>query len=288
VKTIFGNYQSYSGYFIIIGVVLYAIQIYADFSGCMDIIIGASKMYGVILPENFNSPFFAKNLSEFWRRWHISLGQWAKDYIMYPLLKSPFFQKIGVFFKNKLGKKLGKKIPVILAILILWLLIGLWHGASYRYIFAAGILPWLYLTFSLLFEDLPQKINDKWHLKTENFSFHLFQSLRTLGFMCLIWLFVCVPKLSESLLVIKAIFVIPAAGLGQTLPAFPVKALAISMGLFIIVDYLNYKGINALEQFIKQGLWFRWFLLLAVLAMILIYGVYGPGYNASDFIYGGF
>ena len=92
VNAIFSNYQTYSGIYLIVGVIFYAIQIYTDFSGCMDIVIGASKMYGVVLPENFLSPFFSRNLSEFWRRWHITLGTWTKDYIMYPLLISKPFQ----------------------------------------------------------------------------------------------------------------------------------------------------------------------------------------------------
>lgn len=288
VKAIFSDFNVYSGYYIIIGVVLYAIQIYADFSGCMDIIIGASRMYGIILPENFNSPFFSKTLPEFWRRWHISLGQWAKDYIMYPLLKSNFFQKMGIKCKNKFGKKIGKKIPTIFAIFILWLLIGLWHGASYRYIFAAGILPWLYLTFSLMFEDLLEKISIIFHLNKETFSFHLFQSIRTLSFMCLIWLFVCSPSLHESIDVIKSIFIFPIEGLMQTLPSLPNKIMAISLTLFVAVDYLSYKGIDVLKKFRNQGIWFRWLILLMLLVITLIYGVYGPGYNASDFIYGGF
>lgn len=288
VSTVFSDYHSYSGYYILLAVICYAIQIYVDFSGCMDIVIGASRMYGVILPENFNSPFFSKNLSEFWRRWHISLGGWAKDYIMYPLLKSSFFQKLGAACKNKFGKKAGKKIPMILAIFTLWLLIGLWHGASYRYIFAAGILPWIYLTFGQLFDELPKKINEKFHLKTDCFSFHLFQSLRTFGFMCIIWLFACAPSFLDSFSVIRAIFIMPLSGLLTNLPVLSTNVLAISLILVIIVDYLNYKEVNVFEKFKEQNLWFRWFMLFMVLAMILIFGIYGPGYNASDFIYGGF
>jgi D-alanyl-lipoteichoic acid acyltransferase DltB (MBOAT superfamily) len=270
VSAVFSNYKLYSGYYIVLGLICYAIQIYADFSGCMDIVIGASKMYGIELPENFRSPFFSRNLSEFWRRWHISLGTWAKDYIMYPLLKSSCFQKLNEVSKSKLGKKLGKKIPTILAILILWLLIGLWHGASYRYIFAAGILPWIYLTLSQLFEDVFKKVNDKLHFNVTCFSFHLLQSLRTLGFMCLIWLFVCAPRLSESFDVIKSIFVLPAESIYSLLPVIPIKIVSILLILVIIVDYLNYKDINAFEKFRNQNLWFRWFVLLILLSIIFL------------------
>lgn len=126
VRQVFTQYNDFTGFYIVIAVMFYAIQIYADFSGCMDIVNGASKMYGITLIENFESPFFSKNLSEFWRRWHISLGAWAKDYIMYPLLKSSLFQNLGKVCKNRFGKKIGKKIPTLLSIFILWFLIGLW------------------------------------------------------------------------------------------------------------------------------------------------------------------
>ncbi len=285
VKTIFSDYQVYSGYFIVIGVIFYAIQIYADFSGCMDIVIGASKMYGVTLPENFNSPFFSRNLAEFWRRWHISLGRWAKDYIMYPLLKSALFQKLLIVCKEKFGKNIGKKIPIILAIFILWILIGIWHGASYRYIFAAGILPWIYLTVSQLFENLPKKINEKFHINTECFSFHLFQSLRTLALMCFIWLFVCSPSFLESFAIIKSIFILPSMNSEINIP---LRILAIPCAIAIAAEYLNYIGYNVFELFKKQNLWFRWCALLLILFTTIIFGIYGPGYNASDFIYGGF
>lgn len=288
VRTVFNNYTHYTGIYIIIAVILYAIQIYADFSGCMDIVNGASKMYGITLLENFDSPFFSKNLSEFWRRWHISLGTWSKDYIMYPLLKSNVFQKLGKSCKKKFGKKIGKMIPTILSILILWLLIGLWHGASYKYIFAAGILPWIYLTVSQLLENPIEKFTQKLNIRTNCFSFRLFQSLRTIVLMCLIWLFACSPSLGQSIQVIKNIFVLSRVTLFEELPQLPINILLLTGGLVLVVDYLKYKGINVIEKFQQQNWWFRWGILLMIITIILIYGAYGPGYNASDFIYGGF
>lgn len=288
VTIIFSSYNIYGGFYIVIGVVCYAIQIYTDFSGCMDIIIGASRMYGVILPENFDSPFFSKNLSEFWRRWHMSLGAWSKDYIMYPLLKSSLFQKIGTKCKKKFGKNIGKKIPVILSIFILWLLIGIWHGASYKYIFAAGILPWLYLTISEIFEKVPSKLIKLFHINTNNFSFRLFQSIRTFLLMCFVWLFVCCPYLSDSIDVIKSLLTLKDIDLLPTLRVLNQPIFTIMLTLVIIVEYLNYKKINIFEEFRKQNIIFRWIILFSLIIIILIYGIYGPQYNAASFIYGGF
>ena len=288
VHTIFSNYYTYSGYYIIIGLVCYAIQIYADFSGCMDIIYGASRMYGITLEENFKSPFFSANLSEFWRRWHISLGQWGKDYIMYPLLKSDTFQKMAKVLKDKFGKKPSKLITTLTAILILWLFIGIWHGASFRYIFCAGILPWIYLTCGQLFEDKIKIINEKLHIRTECFSFQLFRRLRTLGFMCFVWLFACSDSLRDSIHVIRQLFNFPDLYYFQTLPQLPTIGLGIALFLVLVVDYLKYKEINVLDKFSEQNTIFKYIVLLLILYITFRYGAYGPGFNSVDFIYGGF
>lgn len=288
VTAIFNNYTEYSGIYIIFGVILYAIQIYSDFSGCIDIVIGASQTYGVKLPENFESPFFSANLSEFWRRWHISLGQWGKDYIMYPLLKSKTFQNLGNFCKKKFGKKIGKKIPTIISILILWLIIGIWHGAAYKYIIAAGIIPWIYLTVSELFSDIFKKMKEKLPIRTDNFSYRLFQSLRTFALMCFIWLFTLAPRFLDGFKVLASITKESNLDLRLNLPKIPYAIIGIACLIVLIVDYLKYKNINVLEWFNKQGIVFRYITVFSILYLILIYGAYGTGYNPVDFIYGGF
>lgn len=301
VNIIFDDAAKYSGPFIIIGVMMYAVQIYCDFSGCMDIVIGVSNLYGIKLPENFESPFFSRNLSEFWRRWHITLGLWGKDYIMYPLLKSEKFQKLGKKAKKKFGKKIGKKIPVILSIFVLWLFIGIWHGASYKYIFAAGILPWIYFSLSELFSNTFKKLNDKLHFKTDTFSFHLFQSVRTICLMLIIWLFALAPSFIQSGEIFAHLISIPSlqacksfifdvvlGDLSRRQIASKYVVLIISMFCVTLVDYLKYSGINVAERFNKQAFWFRWTILFAMIITVICFGVYGPGYNPADFIYGGF
>lgn len=285
VSIIFNDYKLYSGYYIIFGVIFYAIQIYMDFSGCMDIVLGASKMYGVNLPENFNSPFFSRSLSEFWRKWHITLGTFGKDYIMYPLLKTNLLQKFGIQTRKIFAKKIGKKIPTIVAIFVLWLIIGIWHGVSFKYIFAAGILPWIYLTVSELFSFIPEKIIKIFNIKTDCFSYKLFQIIRTFLLMCFIWLFVCSPTLGEMKSVIRYIFVFADLNLMDNFPRFD----AIYMLLFVfLVDYLNYKGIDAFQKLEQQNIIFKYLVVFFFITVILLYGCYGPHYNAANFIYGGF
>lgn len=302
VDMIFSDTGTYSGLLVLWGVILYAIQIYCDFSGCMDIVIGASRMYGIKLPENFESPFFSRKLPEFWRRWHITLGLWGKEYIMYPLLKSNAFQGLGKKAKKKWGKKTGKKIPVIISIFILWLFIGIWHGAYYHYIFAAGILPWIYFTCSELFSDPIEKLTKRLYINTETFSFHLFQSLRTITLMLCIWLFALAPNLKsgfdnyKNMLLLQTnwnvikdhYFQYVQSAQSSMLALWKPHIILFALFLVTLVDYLKYAGIDVSERFNKQAFWLRWFVLFFMMLATLIYGVYGPGYDPRDFIYGGF
>lgn len=301
VNTIFPEPEVYSGLFILAGVMIYAVQIYCDFSGCMDIIIGASKLYGVKLPENFNSPFFSKNLSEFWRRWHITLGLWGKDYIMYPLLKSDAFQRLAAKSRKIFGKKTGKKIPVILSILVLWAFIGIWHGGSAKYIFAAGILPWIYFSLSELLSDFFKKVNTRFNSKASTFAFRLFQSARTIFLMLVIWLFALSSSLSQSIDVFRSLFTAPdvhavsffmeevvLGNLDLQATYIKYELLELSILGVTLVDYLKYKGMDVADRFNKQPVWFRYGVLFAMIITTIYFGVYGPGYNPVDFIYGGF
>ena len=301
VKLVFSDTGKFSGPLLFLGTGIYALQIYCDFSGCMDIVLGASKLYGVKLPENFEIPFFSRNLSEFWRRWHITLGLWGKDYILYPLLKSARFQKLGSRVKKRFGKKAGKKLPLILAIWILWAIIGFWHGATWKYFFAAGMLPWLYFSLSEICSDIFKTATEKLRLKTDSFSFHLLQSARTLLLMLIIWLVTLAPTLSESGKTFSDLFSFPSmkaitefcravgfVSLTRRHAFWKLFALAASVLGIAIVDALKYNGISVAERFDRQALWFRYLVLFAMIIAIICFGVYGPGFQPGDFIYGGF
>ena len=108
VNTVFGDTITYQGAYVLYGSILFALQLYCDFSGCMDIVLGTSECFGIVLPENFEIPFTSVTMSEFWRRWHITLGVWFKEYVMYPMQKSGPFQKMNQFFVGKYGRKKGK------------------------------------------------------------------------------------------------------------------------------------------------------------------------------------
>ncbi len=130
VNTVYGSYETYDGLYIWVATACYAFQLYTDFSGCMDIVLGMSESLGIVLPENFRTPFFSKSVAEYWRRWHITLGVWMKDYVFYPLLRSKLFTELNKALKEKCGKKRGKQYATFAAMFVLWLTVGIWHGGD--------------------------------------------------------------------------------------------------------------------------------------------------------------
>ncbi|HND16122.1 MAG TPA: MBOAT family O-acyltransferase, partial [Saprospiraceae bacterium] len=119
VDAVYADHTTFTGLYTVLGVICFAVQLYADFSGCMDVVCGTSHIFGIELPENFNSPYLAGSIREYWQRWHITLGSWLRDYLFYPLLKSSLFVTIGDRSRRLLGKKQGKKVPVYLGMFVL-------------------------------------------------------------------------------------------------------------------------------------------------------------------------
>lgn len=291
---VFSDVYQFSGVYIVVAVILFALQIYADFSGCMDICLGVSEMFQVNLPENFQRPFFSQSLSEFWRRWHISLGQWAKDCVMYPLLKSNAFTKLGAFCKKKLGKKRGKAVPTYIGMLVLWLIIGIWHGGTIKHIFTCGILLWFFIVGGKILQPFFDALSAWLKIKKESFGFRLFCSLRTLALMCITWIFFNTPSLSDGFWGLKNILInrnvwVLFDGSISVLGTSPEDLQIVFFAFLVIlaVSILQERGVKIRESIEKQDLIFQWLIWLILLFAILIYGVYGPGYNPPDFIYRG-
>lgn len=251
VASIYGvSGESTSGAIYLVGVIAYAFQLYADFSGCMDIIMGASLLFGVRLPENFEAPFFSRNVPEFWRRWHISLGKWFKDYVMYPMLKTNIIQKMTRNLKEKLGKKYGKMIPTFLVLFIMWMLIGLWHGGTGYYFMASAIIPCIFLMASEMSATTFDKLKKKLGIQQTSIALSIFQSMRTLAILCICWVFVCTGSVSGGLDVLKRIvldFDIRALMLRpiNTYGIDMIHALILFVGLCVVlvIDWFCYKQV---------------------------------------------
>ncbi|MEG0049222.1 MAG: hypothetical protein RR865_08665 [Clostridia bacterium] len=280
------------GFVILVGVLLYAFQLYTDFSGCMDIVIGVSECFQIVLPENFNTPFASRSFAEFWRRWHMTMGLWFKDYLLYPLLKSGWFQAMNQWLRKRLGRKYGKKAATCLGLSVLWIVIGLWHGGSTLYIVVSGVIPGFFLVMGELLETPLKKLTAALRVNTDCLSWRLFSQLRILLAMCCSWVFMRVGEVRLGLKTALSIFTdfspwIFHNGklLNYGIDIYDWGILLIGLLILVVVGVWHERGIHIREEFQKQNLVFRWLVLLMALLTILILGIYGPGYDAASFIY---
>lgn len=285
----------YNGYYSWIAILLYPIQMYADFSGCMDIVIGVAEMFDIHLVENFRNPFCSRSSQEFWQRWHITLGAWAKGYVLYPLLKSQGMIKFSKFTRKKFGKTIGKFIATAVGMFVLWMVMGIWHGAI-RFIVGVSLWYWVILMLGELSAPVLQKMTDKLGIRTESFSWHLFQSGRTYLIYAIGATFFSVGLRNGTLLLKQAAEVItgkvfnPWIFFDGSILNFGVtwgdiNLIIFAVLLLLIVDNLSEKYGYARVWIDKQGFVFRWASWIVLFLLVLIYGKYGPGYNAADFIY---
>lgn len=288
VTHIYGDYNSYSMVGIVGATLCYAVQLYTDFSGCMDIIMGASKLFGIDLPENFSAPFFSETIQEFWQRWHITLGLWFKDYVMYPVQKSKTIQKIGKYGKRKFGKRIGKKIAFYTAMLLLWILIGIWHGGTGYYFIASAGIPCILLILSDIMQPVFKGIVSTLKINTECTSWHVFRRIRTLLLICICWIVACSGGTHTAVSIIKHMLINPINYTAFTvaIDAFGLNTLDILiMAVGIVVIYvahrLEYMGTSIIKKMDEQNLIFRISLIYVEVMMIFIHGMVG----SSSFIY---
>ncbi len=185
VANAFANYNEYAGIAVFNGMILHCLRLYADFSGYMDISCGACEMFGIKLAENFDRPFFSKSLSEFWRRWHITLGAWFKNYIFFPIAVSKWNNKLSNSAQKKLGKFFGQTLLATIPLVAVWFLTGLWHGASWTYIIW-GLANGAVIIFSLWMKPVYTRCKDMLHIKESNRLWQAFQVART----CLVFSFI--------------------------------------------------------------------------------------------------
>lgn len=282
------RYQELRGVYLLIAVFFYSMQIYGDFSGGIDITIGVSQLFGVKVTENFDRPFFSKSVSEYWNRWHMTLGTWFRDYIFYPITVSKSMIDLGKKCRKLLGEALGKRVPIYIAMFTVWFTTGLWHGAQWRYIIW-GLLNFVIILISTECEGLFGRING--FLKWEGtFIQRLFRVVRTF----LIMSFLRVFDLS-SVGISQALFVIRKSLTDISLPAMDMmtelgldekelKAAVIGIVIMFVFDLVQRKG-PVTDRVMKAPLPVRWSLTAALVIAVVIFGSYGPGYDSRAFIY---
>ena len=240
VSTGLANVHELSGLSTLICILLYGFELYADFSGYMDIICGVSRIYGITSNENFKQPYFSKSIDEFWRRWHISLGAWFKDYLFYPISMNKTVQKISRYVRNKVSKKMGKLTAAYIALFFVWTATGLWHNFTINYLIW-GYLNMLCIVLSMQLEDFNNNLKTKLNLEN-NIFFTMFRIIRTYILVSFIRIFSITNTPIEALQIIKQIFVFSGSDLSIVLPEIRVSEIIISLigvVIIIVVDILN-------------------------------------------------
>ncbi|MDO4869024.1 MAG: MBOAT family O-acyltransferase [Bacillota bacterium] len=293
VTEVFDNHGDYTGGAVFVALLFYTIQIYADFSGGIDIARGVAQCMGIDMTHNFNRPYFSVSLSDFWRRWHMSLSFWCRDYIFYPVAMSKFFGKLGKNLRSVLGDRVGKLFPVIIAQFATFLTIGLWHGAEFKYI-AYGLYNGTVIVLGLLLEPYLEGAVKKLHINVESKGWKVFQMLRTFFIVVFGRIFPKAASFSVAITMFFSMFklnygtpfmeTIMSLGLNQR----DFIMLAVSIAAWFIISVIEERRGSFRDFLDEKPLVIRWAVLLMGLAMVMVLGVYGPGYDASAFIYRGF
>lgn len=289
VNEAFGNYQEYAGSILLVAAVFAALQLYCDFSGCMDIISGASEMFGIEIEKNFDHPFFSKSAAEFWRRWHITLGTWFKDYIYMPLVVSPRTMKMMQKIAKKFGKKAGKTFVTVLPLAVVWLLTGLWHGTGLAYI-VWGIYWGLLIIIATVYEKQIRDLSRKMKINTECHGWQVARMVRTF-FIFVIARIITVPNnLKASFRIFQSILMKFQGwhlvdGSLLELGIDGKEFIVVLIALLILWGVSLYQERGSVREYIASfNLIPRWAIYYTAVLLILIFGVYGLN-SASSFVY---
>lgn len=292
VNAIVRNPEEYGGAYVFAGMMFYALELYADFTGGIDITIGVAECMGIRITENFNRPFFSKSIKEYWRRWHITMGTWFTDYIFYPISVCKPMLKLSRFSREHFGEAVGKRIPVYLSSFAVWFATGIWHGASWNFI-VWGLGNWVIIMISQEFQPAFARFHQKFHWENTRW-FQLFQMIRTLLLMSSLRTFDCyrdVPltfRMFGSLLTASNWHILWDGSLLQLgLAMTDYLILAVGTMLLVTVSLLQRRmGVRARiagkPYVVRFALWYGLFLV------VLLMGAYGIGYDASQFIYNQF
>lgn len=275
VDRIFAEYYLYQSTALLAGAVGFAIQIYCDFASYSTIAIGAAQVMGFTLMENFNTPYFASGIQDFWRRWHISLSTWFRDYLYIPL-----------------GGSRCSKWRHYANIMITFMVSGLWHGASWSFA-AWGAIHGFYQVAGAELAPLKRKWNERFHVKTKSFSYHLGQILVTFVLTDIAWVFfradsirAAVKYLVRMVTRIDWWSLMDGSWYSWGMDRQETHVFLFGLLALFLADLIRYQKKQRIDAFLQeQCLWFRWLVLLLLLFATLIFGVYGIDVTQIQFLY---
>lgn len=268
VNTVFGAPESYGAVQVAGAAVAFSFQIYCDFSSYTDMALGVADSMGFTLRENFDTPYFSRSIAEFWRRWHMSLSFWFRDYLYIPL---------GGSRRGTARKYLN--------VLIVFALSGLWHGAALTFV-AWGLLNGVYQVLGAITAPLRERVWRSLHIPPDGPFRRGVQVLITFLLATVAWVFFKASSLPNALAVLAGMVRGPLwVHLSMGLDRWELLAAAAGLLLLLLVDLLSCRY-DLKRAYLKQPRLVRWSVLWVLLFSCLIFGSYGSGYNAQDFMYG--
>ena len=273
VDEIFDHYTAYRGIEFVIATFLFGIQIYCDFAGYSHMAIGSARVLGYELRKNFDLPYFSKTTGEFWRRWHISLTSWFRDYLYIPL---------GGNRKGKLRKYINTMTVFAVS--------GLWHGASWAFVFW-GVLNGLFVVAGDIRRNL---CAGRRHTVSDGRQ-KLLGCISAVGTFILVdyaWMFFRADSFSQGFAMTKSILLdfwpdsFSVADLLREFGGIETLAfLAVIVGFLFFVEYLQYRTGDLIRKIFGLSLPVRWGIYLGLLFLIIVFGIYGYSYEQTQFIY---
>lgn len=294
VSTLISDTAVYRGGYVLCTMLLYTLELYADFTGGIDITIGIAEAMGITIKENFVRPYLSVSLAEYWRRWHISMCSWFRDYVFYPMSTSTLSMKLSKWARKHISDSAGGRLPVYLSSFVVWFCTGIWHGASLNFI-VWGLLNFLVLTVS---EELTP-LYGRFH---KNFKFSngavykVFMMLRTFVLICVLNLFDCFVKVSDTAGLILSIFKRGSIStmekgallnIGLTGSDYMVAGISLLVVLAVSI-YEETHDTSVRDAIRKKPYVVRFAVWMGLFTATVIFGVYGIGYDASQFIYNRF
>lgn len=275
VDSVYNNLHAVGTMETVFAAIGFSIQIYCDFAAYSTIAIGAAKVMGFELMENFDTPYFAASIKEFWRRWHISLSSWFKDYLYIPL---------GGNRKGKIRKYFN--------LMVTFLVSGLWHGASWNYVIWGG-LHGIYQVFGEILAPVRKKLVKVFKVNDGVFSYKLGQILFTFSLTSLTWVFFRAETIREALYFFKRMFTVwnPWVFFNEGLYEYgldrvEVNILFAALFVLLLAEFLKYFKKQRISEFLmEQNLWFRWIVVIGMIVACVVYGEYGISFDSNQFIY---
>lgn len=292
VDAIWGDLDRYNG-IAFFGLILYGIQLYVDFSGGMDVVIGIGNMFGIQMDENFRRPYLATSMADFWKRWHMTLGEWMMNYVFYPVSLSHWMVRFSKWSKKVFGKKTGRVVPIALADLIVFFLVGIWHGASWKYV-VYGLLNGGIIAFSELMAGHYRNWKKAFHITGKERWYMFFAIVRTFILVNLRWFFDRSDSLSQAIYMIRQAFThfepnqiltIAAGREGVAFVPYALLIIAVGCVIMIAVGCVQERGVRIRETLSKLPLPVT---VMIYLLLLIAIGCFGCTASPRGFIYAQF